>query len=97
MDFEPADTLQAFEWIFPRPGTQHPFAVIRHLPVVRDGVEVMAYRVVTWTEPRRLIRDGYYPTLQDAARAAHGHALVAAVDPALNLMTPARIPDALLR
>jgi hypothetical protein len=69
----------------PEPGTDEPFAVIRHLPVQRNAVKVMAYRVVTWAELRRLIREGYFPTLDDAARACHATRFASAVDPALNV------------
>lgn len=72
---DPTTDLIANEWIFPEPGTQIPFAVIRHLEVQRNGRSIMAYRAVTWAEPRRLIRAGYFPTLVDAARACHMHAL----------------------
>lgn len=72
------------EWIFPEPGTSDPYAVIRHLPVKRNRVEVMAYRAVTWAEPRELILDGYFPTLRAAAKACHINALARVIRPALN-------------
>lgn len=81
---DPTGELIAHEWIFPEPGTSAPYAVIRHLPVKRNGVEVMAYRVVTWAEPRELILDGYFPTLRDAAKACHIDALARVIRPALN-------------
>jgi hypothetical protein len=81
---DPTADLIVHEWIFPEPGTDESFAVIRHLRVQRNGVEVMVYRAVTWAEPRRLIQDGYFRTLEDAAAACHRSALHRLVKPQLN-------------
>jgi hypothetical protein len=71
MTWHPVDDLQVVEWLFPEPGTTEPMAVIRLVTVRKGGVEVQAYRAVTYAEPRQLILEGYFPTIQDAARACH--------------------------
>jgi hypothetical protein len=86
MTLEPADTLEPFEWIFPEPGTSRPFAVIRRVTVRKAGVEVEAYRAVTYAQPRGLIREGYFRTIQDAARACNSHHIGSVGTGALSAM-----------
>ncbi|MFB2596602.1 hypothetical protein ACEXQE_02310 [Herbiconiux sp. P17] len=76
--WHPVDTLLPAELIFPRPGTKEPFAIIRWVDVTLNGEPVSRWRVVTWhgdPKKRRLIGDGYYRELEDAAMAAHKHAI----------------------
>jgi hypothetical protein len=73
--WSPVDDVQPVEWFQPEPGTDEPYAVIRRVLVRKNGVEVVAYRVVTFAEPRTLIRDGYYPDLATASREAHMSAI----------------------
>jgi hypothetical protein len=71
----PVDTLVAFEWIVPEPGTNIPYAVVRKVTLRTPDGPVEAFRVVTYSEPRTLIRDGYYPSLRDAAQAGYMDAI----------------------
>jgi hypothetical protein len=83
--WHPVDNLLATVWLFPKPGTKEPMAEIRYLPVTLDGVEVWHFRAVLIdVKTRRLVGDGYFPTLEAAAEACHRHALHAAVPPQMN-------------
>ncbi|WP_382307241.1 hypothetical protein [Herbiconiux sp. UC225_62] len=76
--WHPVDTLLPAELIFPKPGTKDPFAIIRWVDVTLNGEPVSRWRVVSWNadpKKRRLLGDGYYRELEDAAMAAHKHAL----------------------
>ncbi|WP_291053761.1 hypothetical protein [Herbiconiux sp.] len=76
--WHPVDSLLPAELIFPRPGTKEPYAIIRWVDVMLEGEPVSRWRVVTWhSDPnrRRLLSDGYYRELEDAAMAAHRHAV----------------------
>lgn len=75
MSWHPVESLIPIELMFPLPGTREPFAVIRWVNVTLDGEPVSRWRVVTFREPRRLILDGYYAELDDAAMAAHRYAI----------------------
>jgi hypothetical protein len=73
-------------WLFPRPGTEEPFAEIRYLAVRRGLETVWRFRAVNVSvQPRELI--GYFGTLTDAAAACHRAALFAMV-PAEKNITP---------
>ena len=72
--WHPVDEMLPAELIFPRPGTKEPFAIIRWVDVMLDGEPMSRWRVVSWhSDPkkRRLLGDGYYRELEDAAMAAH--------------------------
>lgn len=69
--WSPVDTLVAFSWIVPEPGTDIPYAVVRKVSLQTPDGPVEAFRLVTWKQPRTLIRDGYYGDLPSAARAGY--------------------------
>jgi hypothetical protein len=75
------------EFIFPKPGTKEPFAIIRWVNVQLEGEPTSRWRTVTWHDDpkrRRLLGDGYYRELEDAAMACHRAALHASVPAVLN-------------
>lgn len=71
----PVQTLLPVEFRFPVPGTTTTFAIIRWVDVMLDGEPVSRWRAVTYQEPRKLIGEGYFVELDDAAAACHGLAL----------------------
>ena len=83
-DFHPIQALKPIVFHFPRPGTKEPFAIIQWVDVVLEGEPVSRWRAVTYKEPRRLILDGYYRELEDAAMACNKIAIANMVPAALN-------------
>lgn len=72
--WHPVETVRPSVWVFPEPGTPEPYAEIRHLSIVVDGVPVWCFRAVRVNvEPRELI--GYFGNLRDAAKGCHMHAI----------------------
>ena len=69
--WHPVQTIMPIVFHFPEPGTDEPFAVIRWVDVVLDGEPVSRWRAVTFQQPRQLIGDGYFTTVEDAALACH--------------------------
>lgn len=86
-EFHPVQTLLPVEFYLPVPGTKEPFAILRWVDVELEGEPTSRWRAVTWKQPRRLIGDGYFRELEDAAMAAHKLALFSSVRPELNDMT----------
>ncbi|WP_440708579.1 hypothetical protein [Herbiconiux sp. YIM B11900] len=83
--WHPVDNLVPSTWVYRISGAAEPFAEIRYLPVLdADGFEVWRFRVVTWQVPRELIGDGYYSTLEAAAKACAHHHVVVSVPRILN-------------
>jgi hypothetical protein len=86
-DFRPVQSLLPMEFIFPKPGTKEPFAIIRWVNVQLEGEPTSRWRTVTWHEDpkrRRLLADGYYREIEDAAFACHRHAIHAGIRPELD-------------
>lgn len=65
--WHPIQSLRAIQWAVPKPGTRERFAVVTH--VQRDGGWV--FEVVTVAG----VQLGPFPTLEDAAKGAHMHAI----------------------
>lgn len=84
-EWHPVQAVMPIEFYYPRPGTPEPFAIIRWVDVRLEGAPVSRWRTVTYDEPRRLLGDGYYEELADAALACHKLAIAAAVPAALNV------------
>lgn len=83
-DFRPVQSLLPMEFIFPKPGTKEPFAIIRWVNMQLEGEPTSRWRAVTYEQPRQLIGDGYFLELDDAALACHRQAIHASVRPELN-------------
>ena len=84
-EWHPVQAVMPVELYYPKPGTKEPFAVVRWVQVTTpEGAEVWRWRCVTFAEPRRLILDGYYAELEDAAVACHRVAISASVNRALD-------------
>lgn len=74
--------MKVTEMVFPLPGTDEPFAIIRWVDVQLEGKPVSRWRAVTAEEPRQLI--GYYEDPRSAAMGCHKAAVAAMVPAALN-------------
>lgn len=84
MAWHPVESLQAIEFVYPRPGTHDPYAIIRWVNLELEGEPVSRWRCVTYKQPRRLIDAGYYLELEQAAMACHMHAIASRIPDALN-------------
>ncbi len=83
--WHPVDNLVPSSWVYRISGAADPFAEIRYLPVLNaEGFEVWRFRAVTWQQPRELIGDGYFVTLEAAAKACAHHLVFVSVPPVLN-------------
>jgi len=83
-EFRPVQSLLPTEFVFPMLGTEEPLAVIRWVDVLLEGEPTSRWRAVTYKQPRRLIGDGYFRELEDAAFACHQHAIQVSVPAVLN-------------
>ncbi|WP_291038759.1 hypothetical protein [Herbiconiux sp.] len=84
-DWRPVQSILPIEFYYPRPGTKEPFAIIRWVDLRLEGEPVSRWRAVTYQEPRRLIGDGYYQELDDAATACHRLAITSTVPAVLDV------------
>lgn len=84
-DWRPVQAILPIEFYYPRPGTKEPFAIIRWVDLRLEGKPVSRWRTVTYEEPRRLIGDGYYLELDDAATACHRLAITSTIPAALDV------------
>lgn len=82
MSWHPIETVRQTEFVFPKPGTDQPFAVIRWVEVSREGETVWVWRAVTFEEPRTLI--AYNPDLRDLCQRVHRSAIGAGIRPELD-------------
>ena len=83
--WHPVDNLVPNSWAYRISGAAEPLAEIRYVAVVTaEGFEVWRFRAVTWEQPRRLIGDGYFVSLEAAARACAHHHVQVAVPAVLN-------------
>ena len=83
--WHPVDNLVPNSWVYQVSGAAEPLAEIRYVAVVNgDGFEVWRFRAVTWGQPRELIGDGYFVSLEAAAKACAHHHVVVSVPPVLN-------------
>jgi hypothetical protein len=83
-DWKPVQTLRPVELHFPVPGTKEPFAVLRWVQLTIEGEPASRWRAVTYKEPRRLIGQGYFIELEDAAMACNREMLASLIPDALN-------------
>ena len=83
--WHPVQSILPIEFYYPAPGTKEPFAIIRWVDLQLDGEPVSRWRAVTYQEPRRLIGDGYYQELDDAATACHRLAITSTVPAVLDV------------
>lgn len=67
------ENLHAVEYIYPLPGTDRPWAVLRLVDVLDEGRRVRVWRAVTYEQPRELI--GYWLDLDVAVMRTHMKAL----------------------
>ncbi|MFB2581554.1 hypothetical protein ACEXQD_09895 [Herbiconiux sp. P15] len=83
--WHPVQSILPIEFYYPKPGTKEPFAIIRWVDLRLEGEPVSRWRAVTYQEPRRLIGDGYYLELDDAAVACHRLAITSTIPAALDV------------
>jgi hypothetical protein len=83
--WHPVQSILPIEFYYPKPGTAEPFAILRYVEVQLQGEPVSRWRAVTYQEPRRLIGDGYFRELDDAALACHRLAITSTVPAALDV------------